>query len=63
MLLEFPAKEIDIWLEILQAESEEEKNINSEKNTTADDVRNFFRGKIKNGKDSKLCRNSVRFKH
>ena len=51
MLLEFPAKEIDIWLEILQAESEEEKN-NSEKNTTADDVRNFFRGKIKNGKNS-----------
>ena len=51
MLLEFPAKEIDIWLEILQAENEEEKN-NSEKNTTADDVRNFFRGKIKNGKNS-----------
>ena len=48
MLLEFPAKEIDIWLEILQAECEEDKN-NSEKNTTADDVRNFFRGKIKNG--------------
>ena len=48
VLLEFPAKEIDIWLEILQAESEEEKN-NSEKNTTADDVRNFFKGKIKNG--------------
>ena len=52
MLLEFPAKEIDIWLEILQAENEEEKNLNSEKNTTADDVRNFFRGKIKNGKNS-----------
>lgn len=50
VLLEFPAKEIDIWLEILQAENEEEKN-NSEKNTTADDVRNFFRGKIKNGKN------------
>jgi len=50
VLLEFPAKEIDIWLEILQAESEEEKN-NSEKNTTADDVRNFFRGKMKNGKN------------
>ena len=49
MLLEFPSREIDIWLEILQAESEEEKNINSEKNTTADDVRNFFKGKIKNG--------------
>ena len=49
MLLEFPSREIDIWLEILQAESEEEKNINSEKNTTADDVRNFFRGEIKNG--------------
>ena len=48
VLLEFPAKEIDIWLEILQAENEEEKN-NSEKNTTADDVRNFFKGKIKNG--------------
>jgi hypothetical protein len=47
-LLEFPAKEIDIWLEILQAECEEEKN-NSEKNTTADDVRNFFRGKMKHG--------------
>ena len=52
MLLEFPAKEIDIWLEILQAESEEEKNINSEKNTTADEIKNFFRGKIKNGKNS-----------
>ena len=50
-MLEFPAKEIDIWLEILQAECEEDKN-NSEKHTTADDVRNFFRGKIKNGKDS-----------
>ena len=49
MLLEFPSREIDIWLEILQAESEEEKNINSEKNTTADDVRNFFKGKVKNG--------------
>ena len=48
VLLEFPAKEIDIWLEILQAESEEEKN-NSEKNTTADEIKNFFRGKIKNG--------------
>jgi hypothetical protein len=51
-LLEFPAKEIDIWLEILQAESEEEKNlknINSEKNTTADEIKNFFKGKIKNG--------------
>ena len=35
MLLEFPAKEIDIWLEILQAESEEEKNINSEKNANS----------------------------
>ena len=48
MLLEFPAKEIDIWLEILQAESEEEKNLNSEKNTTADEIKNFFRGKITN---------------
>ena len=47
-MLEFPAKEIDIWLEILTAESEEEKN-NSEKNTTADEIKNFFRGKIKNG--------------
>ena len=51
VLLEFPAKEIDIWLEILQAESEEEKNLknNSEKNTTADEIKNFFKGKIKNG--------------
>lgn len=52
MLLEFPAKEIDIWLEILQAEYEEEKNlknISSEKNTTADEIKNFFKGKIKNG--------------
>ena len=47
VLLEFPAKEIDIWLEILQAENEEEKT--SEKNTTADEIKNFFRGKIKNG--------------
>ena len=45
-----PAKEIDIWLEILQAENEEEKN-NSEKNTTADEIKNFFKGKIKNGKN------------
>ena len=49
MLLEFPSREIDIWLEILTAESEEEKNLNSEKNTTADEIKNFFKGKIKNG--------------
>lgn len=47
VLLEFPAKEIDIWLEILTAENEE--NTNSEKNTTADEIKNFFKGKIKNG--------------
>ena len=51
VLLEFPAKEIDIWLEILQAENEEEKNY-TEKNTTADEIKNFFRGKMKNGKNS-----------
>lgn len=44
MLLELPASEIDMWIEIYKAES----SIDTEK-TTADGIRDMLKGKNKHG--------------